>query len=311
MTKFPPISVHNLGDYLREQRHSAELSLRQLSEVAGISNPYLSQIERGLKKPSAEILQALAKALRISAESLYVRAGILQERTDDAGARAVDVTDAVLADPKLNDRQRTDLAIERLRDARAHAAAVRHDLTPGALQDKAVKRIEKVTEQVQQSPADVRSQSLEAAEAAQQTYADLAVRGHKLVKRIRNQKSTQDLLAQAGSTVSLGKGAVTTVRKAAVDAERVAKATLTTGRHEAEVVIDAVVASVTREAKVTTGTVRKSVKATRIPVKRAATTAKKSTTSARRATKSAVTSATKTAAAAAAAAKVATPKVGD
>src|SRR5665647_3032501 len=70
MTKFPPISVHNLGDYLREQRHSAELSLRQLSEVAGISNPYLSQIERGLKKPSAEILQALAKALRISAESL-------------------------------------------------------------------------------------------------------------------------------------------------------------------------------------------------------------------------------------------------
>ena len=57
MTKFPPISVHNLGDYLREQRHSAELSLRQLSEVAGISNPYLSQIERGLKKPSAEILQ--------------------------------------------------------------------------------------------------------------------------------------------------------------------------------------------------------------------------------------------------------------
>src|SRR5665811_842237 len=109
MTKFPPISVHNLGDYLREQRHSAELSLRQLSEVAGISNPYMSQIERGLKKPSAEILQSLAKALRISAESLYVRAGILEERTDDGDARPVDVTDAVLADPKLNDRQRAVL----------------------------------------------------------------------------------------------------------------------------------------------------------------------------------------------------------
>jgi transcriptional regulator with XRE-family HTH domain len=62
MAKFTPISVHDLGEYLREQRQSAQLSLRQLSEVAGISNPYISQIERGLKKPSAEILQALAKA---------------------------------------------------------------------------------------------------------------------------------------------------------------------------------------------------------------------------------------------------------
>src|SRR5450756_1731997 len=109
MTKFPPISVHNLGDYLRDQRHSAELSLRQLSEVAGISNPYLSQIERGLKKPSAEILQALAKALRISAESLYVRAGFLEEHTDLGEAAHVDVQAAVLADPKLNDRQRAVL----------------------------------------------------------------------------------------------------------------------------------------------------------------------------------------------------------
>jgi transcriptional regulator with XRE-family HTH domain len=109
MPTFTPISVHDLGEYLREQRQSAQLSLRQPSEVARISNPYISQIERGLKKPSAEILQALAKALRISAESLYVRAGILDERTDDAGARTVDVTDAVLADPKLNDRQRAVL----------------------------------------------------------------------------------------------------------------------------------------------------------------------------------------------------------
>ena len=109
MTKFPPISVHNLGDYLREQRHSAELSLRQLSEVAGISNPYLSQIERGLKKPSAEILQALAKALRISAESLYVRAGFLEERTDLGEAARVDVQAAVLADPALSNRQRAVL----------------------------------------------------------------------------------------------------------------------------------------------------------------------------------------------------------
>jgi transcriptional regulator with XRE-family HTH domain len=109
MTKFPPISVHDLGDYLREQRHTAELSLRQLSEVAGVSNPYLSQIERGLKKPSAEILQSLAKALRISAESLYVRAGFLEERDDLDLAGHVDVQAAVLADPKLSNRQRAVL----------------------------------------------------------------------------------------------------------------------------------------------------------------------------------------------------------
>lgn len=77
--------------------------------MAWISNPYISQIERGLRKPSAEILQALAKALRISAESLYVRAGILDERTAPGQASVVDVTEAVLADPKLNDRQRAVL----------------------------------------------------------------------------------------------------------------------------------------------------------------------------------------------------------
>jgi len=106
MPTFPPISVHDLGTYLREQRQSAQLSLRQLSAVAGISNPYLSQIERGLKKPSAEILQALAKALRISAESLYVRAGILEEHTDRVGAASLDVPAAILAEPRLTDRQR-------------------------------------------------------------------------------------------------------------------------------------------------------------------------------------------------------------
>jgi heparin binding hemagglutinin HbhA len=200
----------------------------------------------------------------------------------------------------------TDLAVERLRDARA-----RGDLTPSALQDKAVKGIEKVTEQVQQIPADVRSQSVEAADKAQQTYADLAVRGHKLVTRLRNQKSTQDLIAQAGSTVSLGKGAVTTVRKAATETERSAKATLTTGRHEAEAVRDAVVSSIHREADTTTEAAKKSAAATRTSARRTATTAKKSTAAAQRVTKSTATSATRTAAAAAKATKVATPKIGD
>ena len=205
----------------------------------------------------------------------------------------------------------TDLAVERLRDARARAAAVRLDLDVSAIQDRAVKRLEQVTEQVQQIPADVRSQSLEAAEAVQQTYADLAVRGHKLVTRLRNQKSTQDLLAQAGSTVSLGKGAVTTVRKAATETQRSAKATLTTGRDEAEAVRDAVVSSIHREADTTTKVVKKSAAATRTSAKRTATTAKKSTAAAERVTKSTATSAARTASAAAEATKVATPKIGD
>src|SRR6187549_2255734 len=72
--------MHDLGEFIREQRRIGHLSLRKLSDMAGISNPYLSQIERGLRKPSAEILQQLARALEISAETLYIRAGILDER---------------------------------------------------------------------------------------------------------------------------------------------------------------------------------------------------------------------------------------
>ncbi|MFD6417604.1 helix-turn-helix domain-containing protein [Streptomyces sp. NPDC060194] len=92
-----------LGEYLREQRRNAQLSLRQLSEAAGVSNPYLSQIERGLRKPSAEILQQLAKALRISAETLYVQAGMLDAEREPAevGTRAV-----ILADPSITGTQK-------------------------------------------------------------------------------------------------------------------------------------------------------------------------------------------------------------
>lgn len=110
MSRIPlgPLGGNNLGDYLREQRQSARLSLRQLSELAGISNPYLSQIERGLKRPSAEILQQLAKGLEVSAESLYVRAGILDERHGH-DAQPPDTRAVIAADPALTDRQRTAL----------------------------------------------------------------------------------------------------------------------------------------------------------------------------------------------------------
>jgi transcriptional regulator with XRE-family HTH domain len=94
-------NVRNLGDYIREQRSAAQISLRQLAKTAGVSNPYLSQIERGLRKPSAEILQQIAKALRISAEALYVQAGILDERYGDS-----DVPTAVLGDPGITERQK-------------------------------------------------------------------------------------------------------------------------------------------------------------------------------------------------------------
>ncbi len=93
----------DLGAFIRDQRLSSRLSLRRLSDLAGISNPYLSQIERGLRKPSAEILQHIAKALRIQAETLYVRAGILEERQPD------DLVGAILRQPYLTEEQKQAL----------------------------------------------------------------------------------------------------------------------------------------------------------------------------------------------------------
>ena len=93
---------HDLGEFIRDQRRNARLSLRKLSELAGISNPYLSQIERGLRKPSAEILQQIAHGLRISAETLYVRAGFLEQRDlDDPG-----LEEAISRDSTLTERQK-------------------------------------------------------------------------------------------------------------------------------------------------------------------------------------------------------------
>ena len=95
------LNVRDLGDFIRDQRRAAQISLRELAKQAGVSNPYLSQIERGLRKPSAEILQQIAKGLRISAEALYVQAGILEEREGNA-----DLLSAVLTDAELTERQK-------------------------------------------------------------------------------------------------------------------------------------------------------------------------------------------------------------
>jgi transcriptional regulator with XRE-family HTH domain len=98
--------LRDLGEFIREQREHARLSLRGLSDRAGISNPYLSQIERGLRKPSADILQQIARGLAISAESLYVRAGILDPRAEDGAAGPSDLEHAIAAAPDLDERQK-------------------------------------------------------------------------------------------------------------------------------------------------------------------------------------------------------------
>ena len=94
---------HELGEFIRDQRRVGHLSLRKLSEMAGISNPYLSQIERGLRKPSDEILQQIARALEISSETLYVRAGILEER------EGADLVAEIRRDPGLSEEQKKTL----------------------------------------------------------------------------------------------------------------------------------------------------------------------------------------------------------
>jgi transcriptional regulator with XRE-family HTH domain len=136
----PSLSVHDLGTYLREQRESARLSVRQLSELAGVSNPYLSQIERGLKKPSAEILGQLAKGLRISAESLYVRAGILEERADQ-----MPLETAVLAEVGLTERQKRVLLdiYESFRAENARTATVSEPATEGVAVARTVRKAAK------------------------------------------------------------------------------------------------------------------------------------------------------------------------
>ena len=115
-----------IGDFIREQREQAQVSVRQLARLAGVSNPYLSQIERGLRRPSADILQQIAKGLRISAEQLYLRAGILDTRYGDT-----DVVAAILADTGLSERQKQVIVeiYESFRRENAAATVPDHVLT--------------------------------------------------------------------------------------------------------------------------------------------------------------------------------------
>ncbi len=199
----------------------------------------------------------------------------------------------------------TDLAAEKVREARTQAVAARESLTSV----DPLKSAEKAVKQVQDAPAVALNKTLVLAGKAQETYEALAVRGADLVKRIRTQRSTQDLVAQVDQTVAIGKGAVTTARKAAADTQASTKATITTGRHQAskvakvasdvvrreakdakasaEVVADAVAdasKATTIAAKRTRTTATKGAKATTARAKATTTTAKKSAPRARKAT---------------------------
>ena len=105
MPRNPADRLHDVGEFIRQQRENAQQSIRDLARAAGVSNPYLSQIERGIRRPSAEILQQIARALEISAESLYVRAGIL----DGTPPAASSVPEAIMNDEKLTAEQRQSL----------------------------------------------------------------------------------------------------------------------------------------------------------------------------------------------------------
>jgi len=170
-------TVKSIGDYIREQREQARISMRQLAQSAGVSNPYLSQIERGLRKPSADILQQLAKGLRISAEALYVQAGILEDRPADSGVRS-----ALLADADLSERQKQVLIEiyesfrkENTAAADAQAAQAEADTAQaeaGTAQAEAAQfATEAATAEAAQSTATEAAASAEAAQAAAEAGA--------------------------------------------------------------------------------------------------------------------------------------------
>ncbi|HSK23894.1 MAG TPA: helix-turn-helix domain-containing protein [Egicoccus sp.] len=135
--------LEELGGYIRNQRESARLSLRKLATLAGVSNPYLSQIERGLRKPSAEILQAIAKALEISSETLYVKAGILEEREDGDDFELVVQRDQHLTDPQrraLIEMYRSFRRLSELQgEPRSRRRALLDVISTGGVDDAAVR----------------------------------------------------------------------------------------------------------------------------------------------------------------------------
>jgi len=232
-----------------------------------------------------------------------------------------DIKNTVDATPFFAAVGATDLAVEKVREARVRADKARADLVvraektrtelstdlaPANVQARATKAVDGAME----IPALALNQTMIFGGKLTEAYDELAARGHKLVKRIQNQKATKDLVAQADVTVAQVKGAVTSARKATADIERSAKATITTARKEAAKVVTVVGGSVVEETKVAQAEVAKSAKATRTAAKRTSTTTKNATKKASTSAKAATTSARKTAAAAEKATEKAADKVG-
>jgi transcriptional regulator with XRE-family HTH domain len=151
-----PVNVSSIGSYIREQREQAKISIRQLAQAAGVSNPYLSQVERGLRRPSADILQQIAKGLRISAEALYVQAGIL----DDDREGQTPVTEAIMADPEITERQKQML----LDIYESFRREVEADAEPAASADEDADHAEEA-EAIEESCHDPLAPAVAAAEA--------------------------------------------------------------------------------------------------------------------------------------------------
>ena len=205
----------------------------------------------------------------------------------------------------------TDLAVERARDARLRADKVRADLRADLAPTAVQKRAEVVIEDVKAFPTKALNQGVATADQVTKGYEDLAVRGEKLVTRIKNQKATKDLIAQAETTLSLGKGAVTTARKAVLDVRTSALATFTTGRNEAAHVAEIVADTVVEDVEFAATDIKAAAKRTRTAAKRTNTTATKAAKRTTTSAKAATTSARKTAATTTKATAKAADKVGD
>jgi heparin binding hemagglutinin HbhA len=204
----------------------------------------------------------------------------------------------------------SDLAVHTVRTARARAARASRELTPEALQKQASKRVDRLTRQLQDAPAQVLNRGLEVAGRAQGRYDELAERGEDLVRRIREQRATKELIAQVDQTVAASKGAVTTVRKTVTGTRRSARATVTTGRHEAGRAVEELADTARADADTAAKTVKASATRTRTAARRTTTTARKGAAAVRTQGRSTATRARKTAAPARKAAKAAAGNVG-
>lgn len=222
-----------------------------------------------------------------------------------------DIRNTVDATPFFAAVGATDLAVEKVREARVRADKVRADFSADLAPAKVQARATTLVEGVKEIPAVVINETLVVGGKVAEGYDELALRGKNLVTRIRNQKSTKDLVAQAETSVAQAKGAVTSARNAAADIERSAKATITTGRNEAVKLAEIVTGSVVDEAKALEAEVTESAKRTRTAAKRTTTTTKNASKKAVTSAKAATTSVRNTAAAAEKATEKAAEKVGD